>query len=202
MLTDKARQLAAGILNPIARALARIGLTPNMLTVIGFLFNVFVAWVLSRGAGWWVWGGVLLILSSIFDAFDGAVARQSGQVSKFGGFLDSTLDRASEAVVYFGLLYAYLNTTPPATVEPLLIFIATVGSLLVSYTRARVEGLGATMKDGWFTRLERIVVLVVGLLLSSIFPQIMLIVLAVLAVGTVITAIQRILVARAKLTAE
>ena len=85
--------------------------------------------------------------------------------SKFGGFLDSTLDRASEAVVYFGLLYAYLNTTPPATVEPLLIFIATVGSLLVSYTRARVEGLGATMKDGWFTRLERIVVLVVGLVL-------------------------------------
>jgi len=199
MLTDKARQLAAGILNPIARALARIGLTPNMLTVIGFLFNVFVAWVLSRGAGWWVWGGVLLILSSIFDAFDGAVARQSGQVSKFGGFLDSTLDRGSEAAIYLGLLYWYVTTTPPHTLEPVLIYMTIVGSLLVSYTRARAEGLGVQMKDGWFTRLERLVVLIVGLLLARLSDNVMLYILLIQAVGTMVTTLQRILHARQRL---
>lgn len=202
MLTDLARRLSAGVLTPVAAFLARLGLTPNALTVIGFLFNVFVAWVLSRGAMWFGWGGVLLIVSSIFDAFDGAVARQTGQVSRFGGFLDSTLDRASEAVIYLGLLYAYLSTTPPSTLEPLLIFVATVGSLLVSYTRARAEGLGAQMKEGWFTRLERIIVLVVGLLLTPFFPQAMFVVLALLAVGTSLTTVQRILHAREKLSAE
>jgi CDP-diacylglycerol---glycerol-3-phosphate 3-phosphatidyltransferase len=193
MLTDIARKWSVGIVTPIARGMSSIGLTPNMLTVLGFLFNVFVAWVLARGQDYFVWGAVLLVLASIFDAFDGAVARLTGSVTKFGAFLDSTLDRASEAAIYFGLLYWYVTTTPPHTLEPVLIYLTIVGSLLVSYTRARAEGLGVQMKDGWFTRLERIIVLVVGLALSPLSESVMLFVLAVLALGTLITVVQRIL---------
>lgn len=199
MLTNLARRWSAGILTPIARGLSALGLSPDALTVLGFLFNVGVAWVLSRGQEWFGLGAVLLVAASIFDAFDGAVARHTHQVTKFGAFLDSTLDRASEAALYLGLLYWYLTATPPYTLEPILIYLTIVGSLMVSYTRARAEGLGLEMKDGWFTRLERIIVLVLGLALSRTFDQVMLYVLFLLAFGTNLTAVQRILHTRAKL---
>lgn len=202
MLTDKARRWSAGILTPIAQGLVRLGLSPDALTVLGFLFNCGVAYVLSWGPAWWGWGALLLVLASIFDAFDGAVARLTGRVTRFGAFLDSTLDRMSEAAIYLGLLYWYITTTPPHTLEPVLIYLSIVGALLVSYTRARAEGLGLEMKEGWFTRLERIVVLVVGLALSNTLDQVMQLVLFLLALGTLVTALQRILYTRSKLLAQ
>ena len=200
MLTDLARRVSAGMLEPLARGLSGMGLTPNTLTVIGFVLNVGVAALLAQGPAWFGWGALALLAASAFDAFDGSVARVTGQVTRFGGFLDSTLDRFSEAVVYLGLVYAYLvQTTPPRTVEILLIILAIIGSLMVSYTRARVEGLGGTMKEGFLTRLERIVVLTLGLAFSPLFAPSMLVTLAVLAIGTNFTAVQRILVARERL---
>jgi CDP-diacylglycerol--glycerol-3-phosphate 3-phosphatidyltransferase len=113
------------------------------------------------------------------------VARYSGRVTRFGGFLDSTLDRGSEAALYFGLLYYYVarNSIP----EILLIYLALVGSTLVSYTRARAEGIGVACQVGWFTRFERIAVLVIGLLLQQMTTA-----LVVLAVGSIFTTVQRI----------
>ncbi|MCW5852663.1 MAG: CDP-alcohol phosphatidyltransferase family protein [Anaerolineae bacterium] len=199
MLTDKARRWSAGILTPIARGLSALGLSPDALTVLGLLFNMGVAWVLAWGPGWWGWGALLLILASIFDAFDGAVARLTNRVTPFGAFLDSTLDRLSEASIYLGLLYWYITTTPPHTLEPVLIYLTIVGSIMVSYTRARAEGLGLQMKEGWFTRLERMIVVIVGLAVSAYDDRLMQVVLLALALGTNITVVQRILSTRSKL---
>ncbi len=200
MLTEWARRWSRNIITPMAQGLGRVGLTPDMLTVIGFFFNVVVAVVLALGESWWVWGGILLVASSAFDALDGTLARTTGKVTVFGGFLDSTLDRFSEAVIYLGILYAYLTTETPHTLEPILIYLTIVGSLMVSYTRARAEGLGLQLKEGLFTRLERIVVLVLGLVLTPFFgTSAVLVVLFILAIGANITAVQRLLIVRGKL---
>ncbi|MFN8482539.1 MAG: CDP-alcohol phosphatidyltransferase family protein [Anaerolineae bacterium] len=200
MLTELARKWSRNIITPIAQGLGRVGLTPDMLTVIGFFFNVVVAIVLAQGESWWLLGAVLLILSMGFDALDGTLARSTGKVTVFGGFLDSTLDRFSEAVIYLALLYTYLTTTTPHTLEPILIYLTIVGSLMVSYTRARAEGLGLQLKEGLFTRLERIIVLVLGLALTPFFGNsAMLVVLLLLAIGTNVTAVQRLLIVRGKL---
>lgn len=200
MLTEWARKWSRNIVTPIAQGLGRVGLTPDMLTVIGFFFNVIVAAVLARGENWWLLGAILLVLSSAFDALDGSLARATAKVTVFGAFLDSTLDRFSEAVIYLGILYAYLTTATPHTLEPILIYLTIVGSLMVSYTRARAEGLGLQLKEGLFTRLERIVVLVVGLALTPFFGMsAVLVVLFVLAIGTNVTAVQRLLIVRGKL---
>lgn len=200
MLTEWARKWSRNIITPIAQGLGRIGLTPDMLTVIGFFFNVVVAIVLAQGESWWLLGAVLLVLSMGFDALDGTLARTTGKVTVFGGFLDSTLDRFSEAVIYLALLYTYLTTATPHTLEPILIYLTIVGSLMVSYTRARAEGLGLQLKEGLFTRLERIIVLVLGLALTPFFGNsAMLVVLLLLAIGTNVTAVQRLLIVRGKL---
>jgi CDP-diacylglycerol---glycerol-3-phosphate 3-phosphatidyltransferase len=183
MLSERIRKWASGGLTRLARVIARSGVTPNTLTLIGFALVWVPAALLSQGV--FVWGGVAVALASAFDALDGALARTTGRVTRFGAFLDSTLDRYSEALLYFGLLLYYVRAG--ATVEPLLIFAATAGSLIVSYARARAEGIGVQCKEGLFTRFERIVVLVVGLLLNHVTWALWL-----LAVLTNLTAVQRI----------
>jgi CDP-diacylglycerol--glycerol-3-phosphate 3-phosphatidyltransferase len=163
-LSDHARRYGQVILDPTVRAIARTGVTPNMLTIIGFLLNVGVAAVLA--AGYLRLGGVLLILSASFDALDGTLARQTGQQSRFGAFFDSTVDRYSEAVVYLGLLIYFVDQG--AQLEVLLIFVAIVGSLMVSYARARAEGLDLECKVGLLTRFERVVILCGGLILNVV----------------------------------
>jgi CDP-diacylglycerol--glycerol-3-phosphate 3-phosphatidyltransferase len=139
--------------------------------------------------------GVLLILFSIFDAFDGTVARLTGRVSRFGSFFDSTLDRYAEAVVLFGLLI-YETGLEGTRTEVLLIYASIVGSLLVSYARAKAESLGIKCTEGLLTRAERVLLLVVGLLLSPytfwILPNTLTLVLWLLAILSNFTAIQRI----------
>jgi CDP-diacylglycerol--glycerol-3-phosphate 3-phosphatidyltransferase len=131
-------------------------------------------------------GGWLLIAAALFDTLDGAVARISGKTTRFGAFLDSVMDRYSEAVTLLAIA-AYYLTQPEPQLPVMLVIFALAGSLMVSYARARAEGLGIDCKEGFFQRTERIVVLIVGLIFGWLLP-----VLWILAVGTNLTAIQRI----------
>jgi CDP-diacylglycerol--glycerol-3-phosphate 3-phosphatidyltransferase len=168
----------------IGEALARAGLTPNMVTTIGVLLSLIVAAVIASGN--LIVGGVLFLVASGFDMLDGAVARAAGTVTKFGGFLDSTLDRYSETIVLFGVLY-YLLDTDNGMAGPLLVFAATTGSLLISYARARAEAAGFHASVGLLARPERVVILALGLLFSQLLPA-----LWVLAIGTHLTVFARI----------
>jgi CDP-diacylglycerol--glycerol-3-phosphate 3-phosphatidyltransferase len=183
MFTAWLRQVSRWFVEPLAAFLARLGLTPNALTVIGCLLNLVVAVIIARGD--LLWGGIALAAASGFDAMDGAVARKVGQATKFGAFLDSVLDRVSESAVLLGL--AYYDLQQGATLAAFLAFVAIVGSMLVSYTRARAEGLGVDCKVGFLTRVERCLLLIVALIANLTVPA-----LWILAVGTVFTSIQRI----------
>jgi CDP-diacylglycerol--glycerol-3-phosphate 3-phosphatidyltransferase len=184
MISELLRRWAGSVLAPVARVVGRTGVSPNGLTLLGLAANVVVAGVLATGR--FQLGGVLVLLAGAFDALDGAVARSTGRVTVFGGFLDSTLDRVSEVALYFGLLYFY--TQRNAAPEILLIYLTIAGSLLVSYTRARAEGAGLECKVGAFTRLERVLVLAFGLLLQQMTTA-----LVILTVGTALTVAQRVL---------
>jgi len=182
--TDWARDTAEVVTVPVARFLAGLGIHPNTLSLLGFLLSIAVAAVLAIGQ--LTLGGWLLAVTAPIDAFDGALARVIGQKSRFGAFLDSTLDRLSEAAVLSGLASHYLRRG--TTLEVMLIFAAMIGSVLVSYTRARAEGLGFSCRIGVLTRMERAAVLVIGLILG--YPAVA---LWTLAVGANLTALQRIL---------
>ncbi|MCL6429241.1 MAG: CDP-alcohol phosphatidyltransferase family protein [Anaerolineae bacterium] len=182
MLSDHLRRYTRWLVEPIARALHRLGVTPNALTVIGFLLSLVNAWLLASGR--LRLAGALILLFSALDAFDGALARVSGQATRFGAFLDSVLDRFSEGALFFGLLVYFALADNREGLY--LTYIALLGSQLVSYTRARAEGLGLRCQEGWFTRVERILVLAAGLLLGLLQP-----VLWVLAILTNVTALQR-----------
>ena len=172
-----------------ARWLGRLGLTPNALTVIGSLLTASVGVLIAQG--WFVAAGVCLWLFSATDTLDGALARATGRVTVFGAFLDSVCDRYAEAAVFFGIAWYYQATVNPRGVA--LTYLALVGSLMVSYARARAEGVGLRAAEvGWFQRPERIVLLGVGLLLTPFFPIALELVLAALAILTTITVLQRV----------
>jgi CDP-diacylglycerol--glycerol-3-phosphate 3-phosphatidyltransferase len=181
-LTDLARKWGRGFVEPIARLIGRTGVSPNVVTLIGAFLNLGVAWVLARG--YMRIGGVLVPLVALFDALDGTLARLTGRRSRFGAFLDSTMDRFSEAILYLGLLFFY--TRLGAGREIILIYATIVGSLMVSYARARAEGLGLDCKVGLLTRMERTIVLTVALILDQMPTA-----LWVLAILTNFTAFQR-----------
>jgi len=173
----------AAALAPLVRILAGVGMTPAALTWAGFLGNVAAAVLIAQGM--LLTGGVVMLLASALDLLDGALARATGQASAQGALLDSTLDRASEAVVLFGVL-AY--TLDEANRElALLTFASLAGSLLVSYVRARTEGLGGALTDGLFRRQERVVLLGLGLLTGWLRPALWL-----LAALSSLTAAQRL----------
>ena len=150
---------------PFATFLGRLGLTPNALTVIGFTGTAVAAWAAANQ--WWLATAVLVLAFGIFDLFDGTLARVQGRASRFGAFLDSTLDRAGEAVVYLGIAVGSIaaDFTPGA----ILAAAAMGAAFMVSYTRAKSEGLGFTPGTGMANvglapREVRIGILVVGLL--------------------------------------
>ncbi len=173
----------AAVLDPIVHALAALGVTPNMLSVAGLLGNAVAGLLIAQGE--LVAGGIVMLLASALDMLDGALARMTGKASRFGALLDSTFDRLSEAVVLFGVLLYTLDRGHDE--QAALTFVAIVGSLMVSYVRARAEGLGVSMKDGLFTRPERVVVLGVALLFGWLRAA-----LWILAVLTMLTAFQRL----------
>lgn len=170
------------VLDPIARMLARTGVTPNMLTVLGYLFNLVVALALALGS--LRLGGVLLILASLFDALDGTLARLTHRQSSFGAFFDSTVDRYSEATVYGGILFYFMNQSMQG--ETLVVYAAIIGSLMVSYSRARAEGLDVDCKVGLLTRVERMLILCAGLILNWLVPAMWMV-----AILANLTALQR-----------
>jgi CDP-diacylglycerol---glycerol-3-phosphate 3-phosphatidyltransferase len=187
------KRAPAAILTPIVGALAAIGVTPNMISVGGLLGNVAAAGLIARGE--LVAGGIVMLLASALDMLDGALARLTGKASRFGALLDSVFDRMSEAAVLFGVLLYALDRGNDE--QAALAFVAIVGSLLVSYVRARAEGLGVTMTDGLFTRPERVVLLGAGLLLGWLR-----LVLWILAVLTMLTAFQRLYLGARALNAD
>ncbi|HEU4760422.1 MAG TPA: CDP-alcohol phosphatidyltransferase family protein [Dehalococcoidia bacterium] len=168
---------------PVVGVLARLGVTPNMLTAAGVLGNVGAAVLAARGD--FLPAGIVVLAASSLDLFDGALARATGQATDFGSVFDAVMDRVSEAAVLFGLL-VYFSDRGGRT-EELLAFAAVVGSLLVSYVRARAQIIGLTLREGLFTRAERVAVLAIGLIIDQVTP--MLWVLAVLAGAT---AVQRL----------
>jgi len=183
-LIDIRRNLASRITNPIVGILSKSGITPNALTFINLALNIVAAYVIATGH--FLLGGILVLVSGLFDLLDGALARFTKQTTKFGAILDSTVDRISEAAILCGLLIWY---TPQegASLKIVLIFVVLIGSFLVSYIRARAEGLGWQCQVGLFTRAERVIVLAIGLLVNQIF-----IALCVLAVFVFITVVQRL----------
>jgi len=183
MLTDYLRRWGRGILNPIAEFVNRIGVPPNVVTITGFLLTAAVALVLALG--YIQLAGALLIVAAFFDAIDGALARLIHQATRFGAFLDSTMDRFSEAALFLGVLLHFYGQS--ASAEVILTYVAIVGSLMVSYTRARAEGVGVSITGGVFTRVERTLVLIIGLLANQLS-----ITLWILAVMTNFTALQRV----------
>jgi CDP-diacylglycerol--glycerol-3-phosphate 3-phosphatidyltransferase len=182
-LIDIRRNLAHRITDPIVGILSKSGITPNALTLINLALNIGAAYVIATGH--FIIGGVLVLVSGLFDLLDGALARFTKQTTKFGAILDSTVDRISEAAILCGLLIWYIPQG--ASLEIILIFVVLIGSFLVSYIRARAEGLGWQCQVGLFTRAERVIVLAVGLLINQIF-----IALCVLVVFVFITVVQRL----------
>jgi len=187
--TDWARTQAGVILMPIAQAMGRLGIHPNTITILGLLLQVGVGVVFGLGhiklAGW------LLLFVAPVDALDGALARALGKQSRFGAFLDSTLDRFSDAALILGLMVHYLREG--ASIPVVLAFVAMVGAIMVSYTRARAETMGFDCKVGLLTRMERIVL--IGALSAVGLPMVMLWALAVLSMVTVVQRILHVYVA-------
>jgi len=188
VLSHLIRQRAQGLLNVLARGVGALGFSPNALTLIGLGLMCIIGAVLATGN--FALGGVLIVLAGIFDALDGSLARLTNRVTRFGAFLDSTTDRFAEGALFFGMLYAFVQRGMIWVVY--VIFFALLGSLMVSYARARAEGIGVQCKEGLLTRFERIALLVIGLGATAFFGDApLLIVLGVLALFTNLTAAQR-----------
>lgn len=184
------------IINAMVRALASAGVHPNILTTIGVFINGLCG--LLFGFGEFFWAGIVLIVANLFDMLDGNVARLTGNVTKFGGFLDSSLDRLSDMFAFVGIMIFYAGNSPQHSI--MNVFLASVGmmmSVMVSYTTARSEGLGVKANVGFLQRPERVVLLIIGALstwdwnstgyFANRMPQ----VLWVLAIGSVWTLIHR-----------
>jgi len=187
------QRMARQLMQWIVRPLIASPVTPNMLTVIGVLLSMVTAAVLATGH--LLTGGVLVLLSGIFDMLDGGLARAKQMHSTFGAFYDSTLDRLSESIICFGLAYWFLVQEMHNAV--LLVFIVIVGSLMISYARARAEGLNLECKVGMLARPERVVLLGGALILERFVKLpgqfgILLVTLTVLAVFSFFTLGHRI----------
>ncbi|MEK7681603.1 MAG: CDP-alcohol phosphatidyltransferase family protein [Chloroflexota bacterium] len=174
---------------PVARWLARTGVSPNALTIVGLLISVAAAAAIA--VGYVMAGGVVLLAAGLFDMLDGALARASNRVTRFGALLDSTADRVAEAAVFGGLAWRSVGLGDAAGV--MLAFAALVGSFLVSYLRARSEGLGVQGDVGIAARPERVILLALGLLSGLVAPA-----LALVAALAFVTAGQRLAYAAEK----
>jgi CDP-diacylglycerol---glycerol-3-phosphate 3-phosphatidyltransferase len=181
--TDYLRLWFKWVLDPLGRFFNRLGITPNMMTMLGLLGNTVGAVFLARGE--MLTGGIFVLLMTPIDALDGTMARLRGEASDFGAFVDSVSDRYSELIIYGGLLYHFL--TVGDRLGGMLVFGAAAGSVLVSYVKARAEGLGYQAKVGILTRAERYLVLAPSLVFNQLFIG-----LGIIAVLANITALQRI----------
>ena len=207
---DGLQQAIYFVINPFVRGMIKIGITPNTVTTIGFLGNLVAAGMfvyagkVSPGApayDWVGWAGLTIILSSLFDMLDGQVARLGNMTSTFGAMYDSVLDRYCELVTLGGICF-FLNDTGYAT-GAIITFAALVGSIMVSYVRARAEGLDIECKVGFMQRPERVVVTSLSAIIcglvghNTVFPSfdpmlILIVAMGIIAVFANLTAFARI----------
>ena len=189
---------------PGARALQAVGLTPNLITLFGFAVCVVGAVLVALG--WPLYGGVVFLVGSVLDLFDGALARMTGRASPFGALLDSVFDRLGEAALFVGLGLYYLLADLSTTlmiVSVLSVLCGLVFSQGVSYLRARGEGLGAFTRSGVMTRTERVIILGFGLIAEGLAPvPIMVWVLWAIAGVSCFTLFQRMFTIRGILESQ
>ena len=187
------KNIAYRVTEPVVQLLARTPISPNTITWLGFLLTIGAAIFIATGH--LLAAGLIVLFAGFFDILDGALARRTNRTTRFGGILDSTLDRLSEAALLLGILVLFLLAEEQSALfsllakewSILLVGVALLGSLLVSYIRARAEATGLECQVGLFTRAERVVVLVAGLLLNQVV-----IALAIIVVLSFITAVQRL----------
>ena len=180
-------------LAPVARGLFCLGASPNQVSVGGFAINVGTAGLVATDH--LVTAGVLYLFAGTLDMLDGILARLIGTPTRFGAFLDSTMDRVSEGVVFAAIGYRF--ALEGASINSAVVVLALLGSFLVSYTRSKAEGLGAECKVGIATRAERVVLLAIGLV-AGLLTQ----VIYLIAFLTAITVVQRVLLVRQELRTE
>jgi CDP-diacylglycerol--glycerol-3-phosphate 3-phosphatidyltransferase len=183
--------ISNNITQPVVKLLAKTPLTPNAVSWLGFLITVGAAALI--GTNHLLAAGVVVLFAGIFDMLDGALARATGKVTRFGGVLDSMLDRLSEAALLLGILVIYVRGQQVG--ESILVGLALTSSMTVSYLRSRIEALGIECKVGLFTRPERVIVLALGLMLSQ-FQYVLVIALSIITFFSLITAGQRLIHAR------
>jgi CDP-diacylglycerol--glycerol-3-phosphate 3-phosphatidyltransferase len=181
-IDQKARDITRPALEAVASRLAKWNVSPDLVTYLGLVLTIGVA--VLAGLGEIRWAGVAYIFAAVFDAMDGTLARVSGKGSRFGAFLDSTIDRFEESIVFLGLIIYYSRVG--GQIEIPLILVAAIASLMVSYTRARAEAVGVACKVGFMTRVPRVAIMIVGMILGQI-----LITLIVLAATSLFTAFHR-----------
>jgi CDP-diacylglycerol--glycerol-3-phosphate 3-phosphatidyltransferase len=175
---------------PIVRLLSRTPLTPNTVTWLGFCLTIIAGALIVTGH--LLAAGVVVLVAGFFDMLDGALARVTERITRFGAILDSTLDRLSEAVLLLSLLAVFVREQQFAS--SLLVGITLLGSLMVSYIRARMEGLGIECKAGLFTRPERVIILALGLLLSQ-FDHVLIVALGLISILSFYTVVERLVYA-------
>ena len=176
---DIAQQLIYKIIDPLVRGMVKIGITPNFITASGLVLNIVACCVFIYGAThgdrgdfrYVGWGGFIILFVGLFDMMDGQVARVGKMSSRYGALFDSVLDRYSELIVFFGISYYLI--LQGYFFSSIFAFLALIGSMMVSYIRARAEGLGIECKGGFMQRPERIVVISVGAILCGVFYHFM-----------------------------
>jgi len=211
-LSEKNRDRYLRVISPAGKLMARLGVHPNILSLAGLVLSAFAGLIYSTGS--FFWGAWVLVLAGTCDALDGQLARQAEKDSSFGAFFDSTLDRFSEVFIFLGLAWHFSGGAVfwsskagnPADFQSplavLLIILAIAGSFMVSYTRARAEGLGVSCEVGLMQRPERVTLLIIGSLVASIpviGPFIMKLTLLLLAVLSNFTALHRMIYVKKEL---
>ena len=186
-LSDLRKTVASRLTEPLVSLLARTPVTPSTITWCGFLLSLGAGVLVARES--LIAAGVLVLVAGLCDTLDGALARRTNRVSRFGAVLDSTLDRLSEAALLIGVSFIYIREAYAPGI--ILASVTLTGSLLVSYIRARAEGLGLECKTGLFTRTERVVIMALGIFLNQIT-----IALGIVAALSFFTAGQRLLYVR------
>ena len=183
MVSEKIGDTLGRVLDSIVRGFAASGVNPNFLTFIGFGINLLAAYLFAYG--YFRWAGLTIILAGVFDMTDGRVARLEGRVTPFGGFYDSVMDRYSDLCLLIGLLIYYGRINRFLYVS--LVAVAMIGSVMVSYTRARAENVIPSCKVGFLERPERVVLIIIGAMFDRMAP-----VLWLIAVLSNVTVIHRI----------
>ena len=180
------KKAARFITDPLVPLISKLKLTPDLMTLIGLIFNLAAAVVI--GFGHLFLGGVIFLLAGLFDMLDGALARYMQKTTKFGALFDSTVDRLTEGALFLSFIFITSPSAWPYNIiwQIVLIFTAMIGSFLTSYIRARAEGLSIDCTVGLFTRVERVIILAGGLLLNQVF-----IALAIVVVLSFVTVGQR-----------